>query len=279
MFGFIPFIESFFLLSLGITFVLIFLMVFHFKQRIEKLEKKNNNLSDLSNKIVKEITNLHSLYLLQQQNQNQNQNQNIPRNFLNPKEHISENIRITTSIPITVDNNNYSYEEEPYKKIVVMDTIVNDDIMTIESDSYGDEDDDDDDLESNDSESIFVLEEVNEFSIQDTKEEIHLIKLYNDDIEKRDEEGKRLQDISDGIVEKLDKEEEEEIVIKEEKQEETIPVVEKNNIPVSSQMDYRKMNISNLRILAISKGLCSDTSKIKRADLIKLLESESESEI
>ena len=33
------------------------------------------------------------------------------------------------------------------------------------------------------------------------------------------------------------------------------------------------MNVSQLRILAISKGLCSDTSKIKRADLIKLLES------
>ena len=261
MFGFIPFIESFFLLSLGITFILIFLMVFHFKQRIEKLEKKNNSLSDLSNKIVKEITNLHSLYL-----HNQQQPQ-PPRHFVNPKEHICENIRITTSMPISVDNNNCNYNDtnenyytggEPYKKIVVMDTIVNDDIMTIESgsddsDSYSDSDSGYDDLD---------LEEVEEMDInvQDIKdkEDIHLIKLYN------------TEEID--IQEQLEQEQQLDNLVRE-----TITVEKNNDITSSSSsMDYRKMNVSQLRILAISKGLCSDTSKIKRADLIKLLESETE---
>ena len=176
MFGFIPFIESFFLLSLGITFILIFLMVFHFKQRIEKLEKKNNNLSDLSNKIVKEITNLHSIYLQNQQPQQQ-------RHFVNPKEHICENIRITTSMPINVDNNNCNYNDtnengaEPYKKIVVMDTIVNDDIMTIESGSYDSDSDSDSDYDDLDLEEVEEMD-INVQDIKD-KEDIHLIKLYN----------------------------------------------------------------------------------------------------
>lgn len=38
--SFFPFIESIFYLSLGIIIILIFLIVFHFKQRIESLEKK-----------------------------------------------------------------------------------------------------------------------------------------------------------------------------------------------------------------------------------------------
>lgn len=269
MFGFIPFIESFFLLSLGITFILIFLMVFHFKQRIEKLEKKNNNLSDLSNKIVKEITNLHSIYL-----QNQQQQQQPPRHFVNPKEHICENIRITTSMPISVDNNNCNYNDinennyagaEPYKKIVVMDTIINDDIMTIESDSeYDEEENDESDFEEtgSESESVFNLEEVNEFSVQDTKEEIHLIKYVDKDEIELDRIQKRL----DEILVELDENDKKLETITEPTPVETMPDI----------MDYRKMNISKLRILAISKGLCSDTSKIKRADLIKLLESESE---
>jgi hypothetical protein len=235
-------------------------MVFHFKQRIEKLERNNNNLSDLSNKIVKEITNLHSLYL-----QNQQQQQ-PPRHFVNPKEHICENIRITTSMPISVDNNNCNYNNNdagPYKKIVVMDTIANDDIMTVESESeYDEEENDESDFEEtgSESESIFNLEEVNEFSVQDTKEEIHLIKYVDKDEIELDKIQKRL----DEILVELDEND---------KKLDTITAVE--TMPPNI-MDYRKMNISQLRILAISKGLCSDTSKIKRADLIKLLESESE---
>ena len=259
MFGFIPFIESFFLLSLGITFILIFLMVFHFKQRIEKLERNNNNLSDLSNKIVKEITNLHSIYL-----QNQ-QPQQPPRHFVNPKEHICENIRITTSMPISVDNNNCNYNDNggPDKKIVVMDTIANDDIMTIESEDADDDDESDFEETGSESESVFNLEEVNEFSVEDAKEEIHLIKYA---VDKEEIELDRIQKRLDEILVEFDENEKKLETITEPTPVETMPDI----------MDYRKMNISKLRILAISKGLCSDTSKIKRADLIKLLESEIE---
>ena len=241
MFGFISFIESFFLLSLGITFILIFLMVFHFKQRIEKLEKKNNNLSDLSNKIVKEITNLHSVYL---------QNQPQPRNYINPKEHICENIRITASIPITFDNNNNNNDNSsgPYKKIVVMDNIANDDnndIMTIESDNDS-EYDDDSELYS-ETESVFLEEVDIPINDNDTKdkEEIHLIKLYDSEEKEKEKEEQIFDDLERETI----------------KEEVITP-------------SYQKLSVAKLRILAISKGLCSDTSKIKRADLIKLLESE-----
>jgi hypothetical protein len=35
---------------------------------------------------------------------------------------------------------------------------------------------------------------------------------------------------------------------------------------------YKKMSLSALKTLVISKGLCSDTSKLKKHDLLKLLE-------
>jgi len=39
----------------------------------------------------------------------------------------------------------------------------------------------------------------------------------------------------------------------------------------SNTMNYHNINVKNLKIMAISKGLCSDTTKMKRADLIKIL--------
>lgn len=59
--GFFNLIESFFFLSLGITFVLIFLIVFYFKQRLEKLEKNNQALGDICNEIIKELSTLKSI--------------------------------------------------------------------------------------------------------------------------------------------------------------------------------------------------------------------------
>ena len=162
-----------------------------------------------------------------------------------------------------------------------MDTIIDDDddIMTIES-SDSEYEYNDSELES-ESESVF-LEEIDNISIKDSNEEIHFIKLYNDDLEPETEletEQNKLREYSEQIFDDLVNEERETIIVnKEAKVEtesetetevETLFVDTKNN-----QTNYQKMNVPNLRILAISKGLCSDTSKLKRVDLIKLLESE-----
>ena len=329
MFSFFPFIESFFFLSLGITFVLIFLMVFHFKQRIEKLERKNNDLSDLSNKIVKEITNLHTIYL--QSNSNSPPQKN---NFIHPIEHICENIVFSTSCPISFSHSNQNPEENQptentYKKIIVMNSVANDpdDDSTDDSNcdsEYESESDSEYDLDSIivDNDNDFELENVEE-EIQFTTDEIdslHVLRLSsfnppspipeldnelhhfsfetptlggvlseNGDtflaLEMRKgvkEEGDIEFTNSNGIdtninvINQLNEEEED-------KEPTTFRIedAEKGKTEKSSSgllpMNYHKMNVQNLKMLVISKGLCSDTSKMKRADLIKLL-SEEESE-
>jgi hypothetical protein len=53
--GFFPMVESFFFLSLGISFFLIFLMVYHFKNRVNTLEKNNEALADICQMMVAEL--------------------------------------------------------------------------------------------------------------------------------------------------------------------------------------------------------------------------------
>ena len=53
--GAFNFIESFFLLSLGITFVLIVLLVYHFKQRLSSMEQKCDTMFDIVQNLVKEL--------------------------------------------------------------------------------------------------------------------------------------------------------------------------------------------------------------------------------
>ena len=54
--GLFNFIETFFFISLGITFVLILLLVYHFKQRLSSLENKCDTMFEIINNVVQEIT-------------------------------------------------------------------------------------------------------------------------------------------------------------------------------------------------------------------------------
>ena len=48
-------IESFFFLSLGVVFVLLMLLVYHFKQRIATIEQKSDTMFDIVQNLVKEL--------------------------------------------------------------------------------------------------------------------------------------------------------------------------------------------------------------------------------
>ncbi len=65
--GAFNFIESFFLLSLGITFVLIVLLVYHFKQRLSSMEQKCDTMFDIVQNLVKELKVVKSACIQQPQ--------------------------------------------------------------------------------------------------------------------------------------------------------------------------------------------------------------------
>jgi hypothetical protein len=68
--GFFNFIETFFFLSLGITFVLILLLVYHFKQRLTTLENKCDTVYEIITNLVQEVSNIRNIQIEQFTNNN-----------------------------------------------------------------------------------------------------------------------------------------------------------------------------------------------------------------
>jgi hypothetical protein len=61
--GFFNFIESFFFISLAITFVLIMMIIYHFKERITGMEKKTETTVEIVNHLAKEMTALRGFVI------------------------------------------------------------------------------------------------------------------------------------------------------------------------------------------------------------------------
>lgn len=53
--AFFALLESFFFMSLALSFFLILLMVYHFKKRMDALEKKNDTIADICKELLKDI--------------------------------------------------------------------------------------------------------------------------------------------------------------------------------------------------------------------------------
>jgi len=220
--SFFPFIEGIFYLSLGIIIVLIFLIVFHFKQRIETLEKKSFLFTEMYNNLVKEL--------------------NIVKSFIcsPPAMQQKQNIVFSTipNGPTTTD-----VDMSPYKKIIVMDKIN-------EEDDDEDEDEDEDEEESDDEDTIkdFEINEMENIPMESIDLEVQPIHVIK--IEKEDENP--MVDIDMNMDVDID--------------------VNVEIIPKEPTISYTKLNLNELKTLVISKGLSTNPNKMKRAELLKLLE-------
>ena len=122
--SFFPFIEGIFYLSLGIIVVLIFLIVFHFKQRIESLEKKGFLLTEMYNNLAKEMT--------------------IMKSFMYSPPSIQQKQNIVFS---TIPND--VVESNSYKKIIVMDKIMEEDELKDDNEDNEDDDEEEEEEEAN----------------------------------------------------------------------------------------------------------------------------------
>ena len=272
--GFFNFIETFFFISLAITFVLILLLVYHFKQRLSHLEHKSETVVQIINNIVKEINNMRSYFMVSDQ---------LASKPLN-------------NVSYSIQENNYGTYSNQYKDFDDQhddDLKANNDDDDDDEDENNDDDEDenneDDEDENNDDDADIkpntLLEEINEV-IMDEENLTKEIKVINVGTTLEGENEIHAEDInSDDFIEPLEIEEQDESV---EIQEENDIHVEKiNTIDLetetlensneiskeSSREVYQKMTVQSLKTLVISKGLCSDSSKMKKPELLKLLES------
>ena len=225
-------IETFFFISLAITFVLILLLVYHFKQRFTTLEQKTETMFDIVNNIVSEISIIRRQIFSQ------------PANILEPSS--TEQIHL-------VEQNNQNVQYDISDKLVVSDS---DDETDADSDDESDEDSvaDSNDVSDTDSDDEPDINDIDENSVKIVNVDMDDMKINETNIiEPLQEEGYSSNE------------------------EQGVPVVNNDIEPIivdkiEPTEDYNKMTLTALRKLIISKELHSDPSKMKKAELIAILE-------
>jgi hypothetical protein len=160
-------------------------------------------------------------------------------------------------------------ESKSYKKIIVMDKIMEEDELKDEDEDDDDEDEDEDEDEDDNNanekkESEYLPIESIDLEFESFSEEtntktepIQVLKLDSEPEFKSFLEKKETEPIQ---VFKLEAEAEAE--------------AEAESKVESEPISYTKLNLNELKALVISKGLITNSNKMKRAELLKLLEEE-----
>jgi hypothetical protein len=282
---FFSLLESFFFLSLGLTFLLVVLLVYHFKRRIDSLEKRIETLTDVTKTMLMDSTAASS---------KPPSSTSFMNSYLNlPK---TDGPVVFTQYP-----NQESHEFPPdwnpvddvYKNIIVSN-------MNISQD---DDDDDSESGESGDSSEDGIREINDDNSDQDEQPPIlnyhveETVELNDIDIEVIPSSTEQEHEINDEVdeqystvVESTDESLSLEGLgiseIQVTKIEETVEDDDANTVDasvltedpdvvgvqsVSSKKSLQKMSVQMLRAMVIRDGLCTEPSKMKKKELIDLV--------
>jgi hypothetical protein len=251
--GFFNFVETFFFISLAITFVLIMMLVYHFKERLSALEKKSNTIVDIINNVVKEITLIKhshspSPYPMVSAQYNSNplciQSQNVDDDSSESSEYESDE----DSTLYDDLGGEREEEEAEVKSIVELDVIEDRETRVNEEEEPENIKRININLSLPVNEDLDDLEDIQEIEPED---------LY---LEDKIENVEMSENETTVVVNKIDGFNESNL-----EEAKVVP-------PVDIEF-YRKMEIGALRTLVISKGLATDTKKMKKSDLLRLLES------
>ena len=278
-------LESFFILSLGITFVLVLFLVYHFKQRLTILENKCDTTFEIINNVVSELGNIRGAFRV-------GGAPTATPPHAPPR--IESNVNAKINVTISDDEHDVSDYEDDEDDADDEDSEDDDeDSEDDDEDSDGDDDEDsDNDVhhvaesgEDSDNEVNPVVEsgedDANDTSVSNT---VRIINLDNqqdfDIIETVDdltaESGNR-DDIAEDESSHI--ENMEEIKLHVEKLPTSEPHLDDSSITSSlaesknNSHIYKKMTLPVLKAYVIEKGLTSDPSKMKKQDLIHLIES------
>jgi len=275
------YIESLFLISLGITFVLILFLIYHFKQRITSLEQKTETMFGIVNSIVKDMrTFVQSSF------------QQVPPI---PTTNISlQQEKVTTNKMEEHEDEEGDEEEEEDEDEEDEDEEDEDEV------EYDEEDNnfkilvikEDNDIILNGIEEVIapetqqrnitpneVFEEINvQVSSAETSVEVHSAEVTSEEVHSAEVHSAETSvEVTSAEVPSAETSVEvtsEEVlqlkVTREESTEETITKEEK---PTDEKLNYHKLHISELKKLVSTKKLTTqDISKLKKPELIKILE-------
>lgn len=298
-------LESFFILSLGITFVLVLFLVYHFKQRLTILENKCDTTFEIINNVVSELGNIrgafrvggaapiHAHVPIQVQSRPESTTHAKINVTISDDEHDVSDYDDDDAEESSDDDDDSDGDDEAESSDddddsddddahhVIHDVIH--DVKESGEDSDGDSADDvkesgeDDDVAedgvdnansgSNDhsnSVRIINLDNQQEFDIIETLEDINAENSNRDD--QGDDDNSHIENMEEILlhVEKLPTSEHH----LDDSSIASSVAESKNNIHI-----YKKMTLPVLKAYVIEKGLMSDPSKLKKQELINLIES------
>lgn len=235
-------LESFFFLCLGISFVLILLMVYHFKKRIDALERSTETLGDICKTVVGELQTLKS-----------SRSYDVPKDqpyVFNP-----------TMMPSDYIN---SVSEDLLKQIMVSSEDIDQFPSQINIEEF--ENEELDDVESCSTDDVSDVEDKCINQNEETSiEEIDVV----DNIKETEISAE-----SDLVPEEKD-------IIQVTKLDETQPIddtmseMSEQDMEKRNRKSLQKMNVQMLRTMVIRDGLCTDPSKLKKLELIQMILGES----
>lgn len=249
--------ETFFFISLGITFILILLLVYHFKQRLSTLETKSDTMFDIMNNIVKEMGVIKVLA----------SSRPAPQAMQHPLSAFMENQHPLNDMFSKMSMNNVEVNEININENDVSDVQeihlaenmeVDSDDEEDESDDEGDDCEDEQDEDQDDDEKVVVSDDEEEV---EQEEELEQEELEQEELEQ--EEVKVIQEVEEVleeqpiVVNKLDPEDVE--VLSEDSSEDPME-------------EYKKLAPAALKALIISKGYATDVAKMKKPQLLQILE-------
>jgi hypothetical protein len=240
--GFFNILETFFFISLAITFVLIMMLVYHFKGRICILEQKCDTMFEIMNNIVKELRTIK-----------------MSSTCVNPAMIVPNNETIMFQQRHNLGELFQQFQQNHFNQ---------------EDDSEDDDDDDDDYEEDNDEvKKIIVSDTEYEDEDQDQEQQVKIINIeFNEDESNASNES----------IDNLEALEEQHISLEDDDIDVDADTEDVSAVDITvddsleQSVDYRKMDISYLRTMVITRGLAIDTKKMKKGDLIKLLEDSKE---
>jgi hypothetical protein len=151
-----------------------------------------------------------------------------------------------------------------------------DDDEDSESDDSSSSDDDDDDEDDDDEGEQDEQKETVKLNIHDTDSDIKHVFLSQEQLTEAKEEPAELLAVEASVVELESQEAQEAQEAQVNPPSEAETELDTFKIVLSSELDYKKMSIQKLRQLVSEKGLApsSETSKMKKPELLKLLETE-----
>ena len=289
------FIENFFFISLALVFVLVLLLVYHFKNRITVAEKKSDSMYGLLTAVVKEIKTLRGMFGLGSgQDIDNSRIQNDSKNSVEMADSSAGSVPLgigqstnqtalksktepEVDIGASSNNNFAAFVQKTggvQREVITLEFAASDSKIVVsdveESDDESSSSEESDDESSvSDAEENYPKEELFEIQEQIDCDDIQDVVDVDVDVETKQEfTNEQVQEIDISNILSATNSDEIEVDLVE-----TKPVMEtmfaSPTVPSIEQL--RKMNINQLKTIASQIGISSDISKMKKPELISLI--------